>query len=44
MLHVESVSQIDKEKRLVTIITSHKYFVSNLIEMNDSSDTDSDDD
>ena len=37
-------SQIDTDKCLDAIITSHKYMVSNLMEMSDSSGTNSDDD
>ena len=37
-------SQIDTDKCLDAIITSDKYMVSNLMEMSDSSGTDSDDD
>ena len=43
ILHVESESQIDTEKHLDATITSSKYIVSNLMEMSDSSGTDSDD-
>ena len=39
-----SLHQIDRDERLDAITTSNKYIVSNLMEMSDSSGTDSDDD
>ena len=44
ILQVEMESQIDTDKCLDAIITSDKYMVSNLMEMSDSSGTDSDND